>query len=447
MTPMPKIIGFLALAAFIGNPLIVRAESIERELYRRAPDMIKTLKDKGYKNVGVLRFLVKKGDEKPTTLAGTLNLDMANRVAIALILQNNAEPPLGILRDANAGAAKIPGASHLTKEGREKLFAARYPLAWGSAQVAPDAFVTGIVKISKDLAKMTVDFTIVNKDKGLIENAFKSIEGTTEPCNLAEAGESFHLRGLFDKGQLAKADPVVAAQEASKVKEKLVSFPLDTLAAPPVTLDILYDNEKVPLNIEAGTARVKEPKEGQKVAFVLSRNANVKGRYKMVLKVNGLNTVGKERFPDLRCRGWVLENNTDSIKIEGFQMDDNSAEQFTALSRAVSRDKEVYYGDNVGTITLTVFAENLSKETPPVEAVNKSLEKENVLAVQFGAFPTGEAKTLDSLQTKLRGTVSVSRGLIEGGNHIPFQVNTVNFVPEPTPIMSVVISYYRPQAR
>ena len=87
--PCRKIIGFLALAAFIGNPLAVRAESIERELYRQAPDMIKTLKDKGYKNVGVLRFLVQKGDEKPTTLAGTLNLDMANRVAIALILQNN----------------------------------------------------------------------------------------------------------------------------------------------------------------------------------------------------------------------------------------------------------------------------------------------------------------------------------------------------------------------
>ena len=59
--------------------------------------MIKTLKARGYKNVGVLRFLVQKGDAKATTLAGTLNLDMANRVAIALILQNNGEPPLGIL--------------------------------------------------------------------------------------------------------------------------------------------------------------------------------------------------------------------------------------------------------------------------------------------------------------------------------------------------------------
>ncbi len=447
MTHLRKIGGLLALLALAGAPLAVRAESIERELYRQAPEMIKTLKARGYKNVGVLRFLVRKGDAKATTLAGTLNLDMANRVAIALILQNNGEPPLGILRDANAVAAKIPGASHLTREGRVKLFGGRYPLAWGAEQVAPDAFVTGIVKFSKDLTKMTVDFTIIDKDKGLIENAIKSIEGTTQPANLAEAGESFQLRGLFDRGALAKTDPTEVALAATKVKDKQVSFPLDTLAAPPVTLEILYDNEKVPLNIEAGTARVKEPREGQKVAFVLARNTGVKGRYKMVLKVNGLNSVGKERLPDLQCRGWVLENDTDSIKVEGFQLDDKSAEQFTALSRAVSRDREVYYGNDVGTITLTVFAEKQNKEPAPLETVQKSLEKENVLAVQLGALPTGEAKTLDALQTRMRGVVSVSRGLIEGGNRIPFDIKAVTFVPEPTPIMSVVISYYRPQSK
>ena len=294
---------------------------------------------------------------------------------------------------------------------------------------------------------MTVDFTIIDKDKGLIENAIKSIEGTTQPANLAEAGESFQLRGLFDRGALAKTDPTEVALAATKVKDKQVSFPLDTLAAPPVTLEILYDNEKVPLTIEAGTARVKEPREGQKVAFVLARNTGVKGRYKMVLKVNGLNSVGKERLPDLQCRGWVLENDTDSIKVEGFQLDDKSAEQFTALSRAVSRDKEVYYGNDVGTITLTVFAEKQNKEPAPLETVQKSLEKENVLAVQLGALPTGEAKTLDALQTRMRGVVSVSRGLIEGGNRIPFDIKAVTFVPEPTPIMSVVISYYRPQSK
>ena len=53
-------------------------------------------------------------------------------------------------------AANIPGASHLSAEGRQKLFTASYPLAWGSETVEADAFFTGAVSISSDLKTMVV---------------------------------------------------------------------------------------------------------------------------------------------------------------------------------------------------------------------------------------------------------------------------------------------------
>ena len=73
---------------------VAAAENVEREMIRRAPDIVQTLQKRGYHNVGVLKFLVAKGKGNLSDNTGTLNLTLANRLEIALILKDNpARPP------------------------------------------------------------------------------------------------------------------------------------------------------------------------------------------------------------------------------------------------------------------------------------------------------------------------------------------------------------------
>jgi hypothetical protein len=75
-----------------------------------------------------------------------------------------------VIEDASAVAAKTPGANHRTPEGRRALLAARYKLAWGDprTRVNADAFLTGLVHVSKDLK--TYGF-------GLVEGGFVHFGG------------------------------------------------------------------------------------------------------------------------------------------------------------------------------------------------------------------------------------------------------------------------------
>jgi hypothetical protein len=79
--------------------------------------------------VGVLKFRIQKGSREPTDNAGTLNLDLARRLTVALILADDVRDPLNIIEDASAVAARLNNASYLTAAGRKKLFEQLYPLA------------------------------------------------------------------------------------------------------------------------------------------------------------------------------------------------------------------------------------------------------------------------------------------------------------------------------
>src|SRR5262249_22818055 len=134
----------------------VRAETLDGALLRLAPRVMRYLKDHGHQNVGVLKFRIKKDAEPASDQVGPLNLNLATRLEIALVLADDLEKPVGIIHDASAVAATIPGANHLTQPGRHALFTARYPLAWGDQQVEPDSFLTGDVTVSPDLRALTV---------------------------------------------------------------------------------------------------------------------------------------------------------------------------------------------------------------------------------------------------------------------------------------------------
>src|SRR3954466_6827164 len=90
-------------------------ETLDAALLRQAPRVLADLKAHGVRNVGVLKFRVKKGEQPVSDRVGTLNLDLAARLEIALVLATDIKAPVGIIHDASAVAARTPGANHLTE--------------------------------------------------------------------------------------------------------------------------------------------------------------------------------------------------------------------------------------------------------------------------------------------------------------------------------------------
>jgi hypothetical protein len=97
---------------------------------------------------------------------------------------------------------------------------------------------------------------------------------------------------------------------------------------------VRYNGKKVPLELKNGKAFVPEPQEGQTVELGLKQDGS-KNRYGVVLKVNGENTLEKERLPDLTCHKWVLDPGYGPWAIRGYQVGD-VLEKFRVASIAES---------------------------------------------------------------------------------------------------------------
>jgi hypothetical protein len=414
-------------------------ESLERGLLKQAPNLIKYFKAQGYKNVGVLKFLaMREGDEKFSDNIGAMNLLTARRLETALILANDPKNPVGIIDNASAVASRIAGASHLKKDSRQKLFTSEYPLAWGNDMVRPDAFVTGKAVISKDLRKLTLSLEVFDGNANKLAPWGGDFEVANSTDRLAEMGESFDLRGVFDAGQTevvkAKSQQKLY-QEAVKVYQQKVKHPADPTRndQPPVTLEVRYDGTKVPLEFRDGKAYIREPRQGQTVVFGLKRD-NSKEKYGVVLKVKGENTLEKQRLPDLTCKKWILFPGKGPWEIRGFYAGD-VLEKFRVASDAESGQRRFHYGHDVGTITMTVFHEQKGKTRPgildddaPYQMVVKKLTALPERPINYNAL-------------KAQLLADANRGLIVEGQREASKVDIVRFSADPNPIMSVTIVY------
>src|SRR5262245_33010669 len=96
-----------AIGLFVGRALAEEPVELERALVRKAPAVIKKLKEKGYKNVGVLKFLAAKEGGKLTDNVGTMNTLLAQRLELALALANSPKEPIGLIENASAVAKTI----------------------------------------------------------------------------------------------------------------------------------------------------------------------------------------------------------------------------------------------------------------------------------------------------------------------------------------------------
>ena len=249
-----------------------RAESLDRELQARAPEVLQFLKSNHCRNVGVLKFLVQQGPGKPQQDdTGAVSLDMARRLTVALVWAQDPPPKkedeVGIIRDADAVAAcRLPDADYRKSEGRQKLLAADYPLAWGDGKliVKPDGFLTGVVEFQSNLSKVTVRLKYIDGDgEHPIFDEDHAIQAEPDSATLVAGGLSFLRRDFRIENVQPKLDPAnpppppkpnpgTLAASALKVKEgKPNDFPLKDKEAP-VELEIDYGD--VPQLITIRTA-------------------------------------------------------------------------------------------------------------------------------------------------------------------------------------------------
>src|SRR5207244_2643341 len=71
------------------------------------------------------------------------------------------------------------------------------------------------------------------------------------------------------------------------------------------------------------------------------------------------------RDPDLLCRRWILDPGRGPMTVDGYQINAKQKQEFRVLSVQESQAREMNYGADVGTITLTVFREWKGKKKPP----------------------------------------------------------------------------------
>src|SRR4029079_15501204 len=116
------------------------------------------------KNVGVVKFLVRHGDAEPSDDVGDLNLTLANKLEVALILANT-DDKCGIIDKASEQVVreKLLAANHRTEEGRKAFFIRKYELAWMGHKVEPSGFLTAIVTFSQDLKKLKIQLQVFDK--------------------------------------------------------------------------------------------------------------------------------------------------------------------------------------------------------------------------------------------------------------------------------------------
>src|SRR4051812_43906663 len=119
----------LAMPAMAGEP-----RDLDSALKVQAAKMLDYARKHDAKNIAVLKFLVRTGDGPLSDNVGPLNLNLANRLTVALVLACPDEE-IGIVGNANEVLAKT-GASYLDEDGRTQCFRSRdFVLAWGNPEI------------------------------------------------------------------------------------------------------------------------------------------------------------------------------------------------------------------------------------------------------------------------------------------------------------------------
>jgi hypothetical protein len=442
------------ILAMVSPTVRAAADPLDEALFDKAKTVLNSLKAKGFKNVGVVKFLVRRADGPLQDDVGDLNQTLANKLEVALVLANTDEK-FGIIEKASeAIRGKLPPANHLTEEGRKAFFGRKYELGWSSDKVEASGFLTGVATLSNDLSKLILRIQVFDKT-GNLEDLPGELSAPTDPETLAQAGFSFALASNRQKALIAGETPPpketlqreiveqVAKSDEPKTNQSTTREPFAALSDSPIKWTILYGGKPVPVTGNT----VPEPKPTDRVEFELSNPTP--GTYAVVLLVNGENTLYQERGVPQVCRKWVLGPNA-SVTIHGFQTDANTVAPFSVLPPEKPIPDAVRYGDHAGTYRLVVFHGRMSTAEPDREIVLKTDSNEaNALAIartRGVTRPSGvKPQSLKALQADVRGRLEggATRGyVVKGTATEKFETTAVHFVMSPeSPVADISLRY------
>jgi hypothetical protein len=319
----PRLLVWLALGA-LGLPASGRGDNLDRELFAVAPRLLQHCRDRGYKVVGTLPFRVRLGAAPARLDVHPLCASLADRLENALVLAAGPkeQSAVGILHAAGRAAARRDArATHTTRNGREQLFGAHYPLAWGNKRARPDAFLTGQAEFSADLRQCTV--VVEGFARGSKPDKILSFAVATDRFLLADAGLPFALPASRAQALSAGALDALAVQFVSdRLKRKARTFPLEKSL-----LATLKVSAPGPLTIRPDAGF------GQGVA-VLPGNGrpwhievkNVSGRrLGLLLRVAGYSTFEESVEGPLKARKWIIDPGKTYAFSGYFQRTNNAA--------------------------------------------------------------------------------------------------------------------------
>jgi hypothetical protein len=180
-----------ALLLLVVSP--VRADRLDYEMKRRAPALLIKLQESKLKSLAILKFRIQDGDTPETYSDGALNTELGGLVTNELILAETNGKNLLLTAEAWSVATKAGINDYRSEASRKKLLDLTFAPAWGSGQIKPDAFLTGVLKVPGNRAKATLVFEMFtraepNKIKKVGEFSFASDRNL-----LADLGHSFQL--------------------------------------------------------------------------------------------------------------------------------------------------------------------------------------------------------------------------------------------------------------
>ena len=398
-----------------------------------APEIIRVLQKKDCSTVGVLQFRVADGGID----GGVMNRQLTEGLRAALILENPNKAPLAILRDAGALISKLkPPASPLNAADHMRMLATKGPLVWGENEVAPDALLTGLATVSPDLLKMNIQFQAFGRGfEGLETVAEAEVRLTVE--SFLQLGRTFEVRGISDDRQIARR--IAEDRRAAK------PFPLDGNDG--LKFRVFYDDEEQVIGLSPeGVYIVIEPRHKQRVRFELSTTGDPVA---VVVRVNGENTLFRERRETADCTKWIVRNNTPTV-IRGYQLDENNLDPFEVLSETDSRIRDSQYGAAAGLITINVIPELRSGETDVVRLPEGDLDETSLNAVRNPQPLKTRVKNARSAKEMLQ---NASKSFITRGTIAPPApdakkeeqvIQRVEFKPNFSQMQTVAIRYRAP---
>lgn len=399
----------------------LRADHIDEELIKKAPELVKALQAKGYKSVGVLKFMVKAGKSPVNPNIGPLNLLMATRVENALIHGDTSSIPLGVIRDATKVAAAADSAfTTKTEAGRSALLKLHYPLAWGSDKVVADALLTGLVSLSHDMRKVTVEIDCFDR-KSNSQHKLMTFQVPSDRNILADAGRSFVLtsRSISKSKKRSIEELDQDAADSATLSSDGTSVTQQATDSVPIRFEIKYYGTVQAISADPGSfgeMRVDTPHQGDAVTFHVTNTT--KDKIGLVLKVNGESTLGQDSGENSVCQKWILAPG-QAYGLRGFYTyPENKLAVFKVLSDEDSAARMAEWSGSrprAGYIDVTVF-------TPgPAESTDMTYGRTLRGLTRPGGKSShpksaAEARSLIHSQVGSHTTKKKSRGLVVAGD-------------------------------